>query len=105
MPGLIIQRALKALQDSEGYGPLNLHLDVSGFTTQSSNGRPGGEVRIDAAGSGDPGGALLIIQGWTGRWKKAAKNLLQTFDVGCEHASRISAVLFLVYSAVRDEWV
>jgi hypothetical protein len=59
-----------ALQNSQGFAPLALHFDVSGFATETSangiNSRPGSELRIEAAGSGDRSGSLLILQGVIG---------------------------------------
>jgi hypothetical protein len=51
-----------ALQDSAGYPALNLHFDVRGFAVQNSAGQ-GSYLTINASGSGDRNGNLLILQG------------------------------------------
>lgn len=53
-----------ALHDAEGCPALTLSFDVRGFATVSStNGGQSSEVRIEAAGTGNRGEDLLIIQG------------------------------------------
>jgi hypothetical protein len=53
-----------ALHDAEGYPALTLSFDVRGFATMSSsNGGQTSEARIEAAGTGNRGDDLLIIQG------------------------------------------
>jgi hypothetical protein len=56
-----------ALHNNEG-SAVGLHFDVRGFAIEtSSNGidrQPGGNLRLDAAGSGDRNGVLLILQGF-----------------------------------------
>ena len=58
-----IQRV--TLHDAEGFPPLNLHFDVSGYTSEMSQGNQGGvgNLNIDAAGSGDVGGNPTILRG------------------------------------------
>jgi len=55
-----------ALQDASGYAGLTLHFNVSGFATESlSSNSPSQatELDIDASGSGDINGNLVILQG------------------------------------------
>lgn len=54
------------LHDADG-AALNLHFDVNGVATQNNvNSAIGNDVSIDAAGSGDREGDLLILQGTIG---------------------------------------
>jgi hypothetical protein len=56
-----------AFQDAEGFPALTLHFNVTGFATQNSGGNNGNgqtsSLSIDAAGSGDTAGGLMILQG------------------------------------------
>jgi hypothetical protein len=53
-----------ALVDAAGYPALNLHFDLSGFATESSTNSTGVDnLQINAAGSGDALGVLLILSG------------------------------------------
>jgi hypothetical protein len=54
-----------ALQDAEGFPPLNLHFDVSGFAEERSAANlPGVSYsQVDVSGSGDASGSLMILQG------------------------------------------
>ena len=54
-----------ALHDAEGFPALGLHFDVRGFASETTPANHGnvGNLEIDAAGSGDAAGSLLILRG------------------------------------------
>lgn len=59
-----------ALHDAGGFPSLSLHFDVSGFASETAPAirSNAGNLELDAAGSGDLGGKLLILRGGVEVW-------------------------------------